>query len=268
MTSNEPVSSTEYTRDYYQTSCQGYEEFVTTRGGVLPPRLDIPFRFAQIEPGMRVLDIGCGRGEIVFHAANQGAWVWGVDYAAEAVHIAREVLGEKLDEETRERVKVGQCDAKVLPFPTDSLDRIFMLDVVEHLYPEELQTALSEARRVLKPGGRLVIHTAPNLWYYSFGYPLYRMLQRARGQKLPANPRDRSAFMHLHVNEQTPTKLKKMLDRCGFNSQLWLLPIQDYRYETNLFVRYGMQFLTRVYPFRWIFCNDIFALATKGSKKG
>lgn len=263
MTSPNPVPSKEYTRDYYSGFCQGYEEFAASRGGVLPARLAIPLRLAQIQPKMCVLDVGCGRGEMVFNIAQKGALVWGVDYASEALKLAQEVLDEALDSETKTRVGIGQCDAKTLPFANNSVDRIFMLDIVEHLYPDELRAAISEARRVLVPGGQLILHTLPNLWYYRFGYPIYRFLQNIRGQKLPANPRERFHYSHLHVNEQTPTALKKVLDSCGFSSKLWLAPIQDYSYEANALVRWGMEFLTHAYPFRWIFCNDIFAIATK-----
>lgn len=260
---NKPVSSSEYNRDYYQKDCQGYEEFTTSRGAVLPARLAIPFEAAAIQPGMRVLDVGCGRGEVVLNAVKRGAQVWGIDYAADAVKIAQETLREVLPDDLKPQAKVGQCDTKSLPFASNSIDRVFMLDVVEHLYPDELRTAFAEVRRVLAPGGRLVIHTMPSLWYYWYGYPFYRLIQRLRGEILPANPRERFPYGHLHVNEQTPTRLKRMLAACGLRSRVWLRPTQNYGYEGNSFVRFGMQFLTSVYPFRWVFCNDIFAIATK-----
>lgn len=258
-----PVPSDAYTNDYYRTSCQGFEEFAISRGGILPPRLEIPFRLANVQSGMRVLDVGCGRGEVVFHAAQKGADVCGIDYASEAVKIARDTLNEVLSEELKPRVTIEQSDAKMLPFPDNSIDRIFMLDVVEHLYPKELKAALLEAWRVLVPGGKLIIHTMPNLWYYFYGYPIYRFLQRLRGQKLPANPRKRFVYGHLHVNEQTPARLKKAIQQCNFDAKVWLFPIQDYSYEKNAIVRAGMVFLTRAYPLRWVFCNDIFAIASK-----
>lgn len=101
MTNSSPVPSKEYTRDYYNTSCQGYEEFAASRGGVLPARLAVPFRLAKIQPEMRVLDIGCGRGEVVYHAAQAGAIVCGVDYASEAVKIARDVLDKVMDDDLK-----------------------------------------------------------------------------------------------------------------------------------------------------------------------
>jgi predicted SAM-dependent methyltransferase len=138
-----------------------------------------------------------------------------------------------------------------------------MLDVVEHLHPHELDTVLGEVIRILRTGGRLIVHTMPNLWYYRYGYPLYRMMQYLRGQSLPVDPRDRWPYAHVHVNEQDPKRLGRTLTLAGFRSRVWLRTTQSYAYEKNRFVRMGMEILTRWVPFRWLFCNDIFAIGTK-----
>jgi SAM-dependent methyltransferase len=212
---------------------------------------------------MRVVDVGCGRGEILLHSAGRGALAWGLDYAREAVLLTRELLGASAGKEQRARIGVGQANATRLPFASDQADLVFMLDVVEHLYPPELKAALAEAWRILRPGGRLVVHTMPNLWYYRFGYPLYRSLQGLRGERLPADPRTRWDFRHVHVNEQTPISLRKALKESRFEARVWLATTQSYEYESNPLVRRGMNFLVRALPFKWAFCNDIFAIGTK-----
>jgi SAM-dependent methyltransferase len=139
-----------------------------------------------------------------------------------------------------------------------------MLDVVEHLYPTELHRALCDLRRVLKPGGRLIIHTMPNTWYYRFGYPAFRFVERIRGKRLPADPRDRWAYLHeVHVNEQNLFLLRRELRRAGFSARVYLRSVQSYTEEPNRLVRRIMRLLATMYPFRWIFCNDLFAVATK-----
>ena len=72
------VPAEAYTKEYYKSCCQGYEEFKLSKGELLPLRLSIPLKLAQIKAGMRVVDIGCGRGEIVIHCARlgQGYGVW------------------------------------------------------------------------------------------------------------------------------------------------------------------------------------------------
>ena len=57
-----------------------------------------------------------------------------------------------------------------------------MFDVVEHLYPWELNQALNEAHRLLTLTGKLIIHTAPNRWYDQFAYPNRASVRRLMGQ--------------------------------------------------------------------------------------
>lgn len=256
------VPADSYTRDYFERWCQGYEEFQNTGGQELPARLQIPLELIQIKAGARILDIGCGRGELARHCAQQEALVWALDYAWAAVELAYESLAQTAPS-TRQRIKLLQADARLLPLERESVDAVFMLDVVEHLLPEELDRVLQEIRRVLKPEGKLIIHTMPNIWYYRAGYPIFRLLQRLRGQRLPPDPRDRWPFKEVHVNEQTPWSLYRTLRQNGFRARVWLQSAQQYRYEPNRLVRWGMQFLVAAPLVKFIFCNDIFAAATK-----
>jgi SAM-dependent methyltransferase len=251
-----------YTREYFEQWCHGAAEFRTTGGAKLPRRLRIPFSIARVHAGQRVLDIGCGRGEIALHCAQRGALVWSVDYAPAALALAKEAL-QHTAPEVRERIALIQADARLLPFLDESMDVAFMLDVVEHLNPDELDRALQEVRRVLRPGRPLVVHTMPNLWYYAGGYRLYRLMQQMRGVTLPDDPRDRWPFKDVHVNEQTPLSLLRTLRHHGFTTRVWLQNTQSYTHERNWLVRFVMEALVRLPIIKLAFCNDIFAVAHK-----
>jgi ubiquinone/menaquinone biosynthesis C-methylase UbiE len=177
----QPVPSTLYTEEYFRTACEGYDEFNTSEGEHLSRRLKAAFELAEVTPGMRVLDVGCGRGEILRHCAQLGADAYGIDYAAVAVQMSQRVI-EPLNGVVPGKTAVGQADAKKLPFPTGAFDRVLLFDVVEHLHPWELQQALREVHRVLKPEGRVIIHTAPNIWYDRYAYPLVRLVRTLMGQ--------------------------------------------------------------------------------------
>jgi SAM-dependent methyltransferase len=105
----------------------------------------------------------------------------------------------------------------VLPLEDNTFDRVWMLDVVEHLHAWQLEAALAEARRVLRPGGLLVIHTLPNRWALSVGYRLARLVW----PHLPREPRSQYERW-VHVNEQSVLSLRRALARSGFKARVWV----------------------------------------------
>lgn len=259
-----PVSSALYTEQYFLTACEGYDEFVKTEGEHLSRRLSAAFALAAVQPGMDVLDVGCGRGEILRHCARLGANAYGIDYAVVAVQLSQDIVRGTGD--TPGKTGVGQADAKKLPFPTGRFDRVLLFDVVEHLHPWELHEALREIHRVLKPDGRLIVHTAPNVWYDRYAYPLVRAFRTALGQgkAYPANPR---AFLvdhnqDVHVNEQSMLSLRRTLARAGFSSRVWLDSPPQGRQNPRL-IDWMRRTAFTLPPFRWFFEREVFAVAAK-----
>lgn len=98
-----------------------------------------------------LLDVGCGSGQtMVWFEGLYPRWrTLGLDVAVEGLQAARE-LG----------VEVAQASALDIPHPTASMDAVITLDVVQHLpLGGGDLTALREMRRVLKPGGLLLLRT-------------------------------------------------------------------------------------------------------------
>lgn len=261
-TTRPSLPSTLYTEEYFRTACEGYDEFNQSEGEQLSRRLKAAFELATITPGMMVLDVGCGRGEILRHCARLGAHAYGIDYATVAVNMTAEVIHGT--DGRSGKIGVSQADAKALPFADATFDRILMFDVVEHLYPWELHRALLEVHRVLKPDGRFIVHTAPNAWYDRYAYPVVRLVRTLLGQghNYPANPREFlvGANAHVHVNEQSMFSLRRTLNRADFEAQVWLAsPPQDWHAPLGLLRR----LLFCVPPFRWFFEREVFAVAKK-----
>src|SRR5260370_37142830 len=88
----ESVPSTLYTEEYFLTACEGYNEFIASEGEHLSRRLNAAFALAAVAPGMKVLDVGCGRGEILRHCARLGADAYGVDYAVVAGQMSQDIV--------------------------------------------------------------------------------------------------------------------------------------------------------------------------------
>jgi SAM-dependent methyltransferase len=258
-----PIDASLYDTAYFLSACEGYEEFVTTGGEFLSSRLAKALAYADVQPGMRVLDVGCGRGESLVWLIRQGAEVWGVDYALAALHLSASAV-QPTDPEVDRRHYLAAANARDLPFSSESFDRVLMLDIVEHLHPWELEQAFGEVRRVLKQDGKFIIHTAPNLWYYQFGYPLFRFLERLRGVQLPRDPRQRFRYHGLmHVNEQSIWTLKRWLRQCGFRGQVWLAYLPINRPESSKQAAQLANLVQRLPLLRWVFRNHILAVATK-----
>ncbi|GIV82505.1 MAG: hypothetical protein KatS3mg051_1859 [Anaerolineae bacterium] len=260
-----PISPDRYTEEYFLTACEGYEDFLASDGENLSRRLRAAFALAAVRPGMRVLDVACGRGEIVRHCAQLGADAFGFDYARAAIALARNVITRDAEGITG-RMGLAQADAKYYPFPAHTFDRVLMFDIVEHLHPWELHTALREAHRVLKDDGMLIIHTAPNRWYDRYAYPVVRLFRRMMGQgaAYPANPRCFLVEHNLdvHVNEQSMLSLWLALRRAGFRARVWLDSPPQQRDESPILAA-ARYVLFHWPPFRWFFEREVFAVATK-----
>jgi len=112
--------------------------------------MDAILALAEIKPGERVVDIGCGTGIYTVEVAQRGAHVIGVDPSMEMITIAQEKL--------RQAGLTGQfvCgSAEALPFRSGKFD--LALAVTSLCFVHSPDRAIEEMRRVLRPGGRLVL---------------------------------------------------------------------------------------------------------------
>jgi SAM-dependent methyltransferase len=283
------VDPAEYTEDYYLSSCEGFQAF-QDGGRALSARMERAMELAVVRPGERLLDVGCGRGELVLEAARRRAHGLGIDYAPVAARLARSSIARQAPSSPGS-ASVGQMDATKLGLESRSFDAILMLDVVEHLYPRELERAVAEALRVLRPGGRLVIHTSPNRTFEQVVWPYYvRNVHRAalavarrfnvqsplfNRLMLPTDrlPPHDEYERRLHVNEQTAGRLRALLANAGFDRiavDHWEPPAQPFfdSRRLNLQVRLldVVRFLWplgRVWPLDGFFSNHIWVTARR-----
>ena len=105
--------------------------------------------------GSRGLDVGCGVGLYTLwlgEAVGPTGRVIGIEPTAERVDAARELVGGRLESG---RLELRQGDGTALDMATGSLDWLWCGDVLHHIV--ETGLALAEFRRVVRPGGRIVI---------------------------------------------------------------------------------------------------------------
>lgn len=105
---------------------------------------------SECSGGERVLEIGFGSGVTFPHLAERYEEVHGLDLTADV---------ERVEEAWRSRgirTVLKNGDVRAMPFRDGTCDTVLLISILEHLRPTELEAALLEVRRVLRPGGQMV----------------------------------------------------------------------------------------------------------------
>ena len=120
-------------------------------------KLDLVCRKLGLEPGMKVLDLGCGWGGLASWAAEKyGCTVLGVTLSKDQVSLGNELWGpkgKKLDVELR------LCDYRNV---SGTFDRVVSIGMMEHVGPKNHRMMMETIDRCLKPEGVALVHTIAN----------------------------------------------------------------------------------------------------------
>ncbi len=120
----------------------------------------------EIQPGERVLDAGCGTGNLAIKMDRRGGRVIGLDNCEEALKTFRK---------KNPSIKLIFADlTQKFPFPDNYFDKIASNNVLYTIQSEKLKLVLKELFRVLKPNGKLAISNPKKNWsafkIYSYGF--------------------------------------------------------------------------------------------------
>jgi len=116
----------------------------------LERRADYLIRHADLRPGRRALELGCGKGLFTRELEKSGATIVPIDISWELLCAGRNAQSSPFG---------LVADAHVLPLEDRSFDAVCGVSVLHHFHVEKV---LHESLRVLKPGGRLVF-SEPNM---------------------------------------------------------------------------------------------------------
>ena len=139
----------------------------------------------ELPPQGRILDVGCGPGSFLgsydLTSGSAPAELVGMDIATDQIAYANEHYATA----TRRFVTVGAEES--WPFESGHFDAVTVIEVIEHLYPDQIRSIFDRAANVLKPNGVIVV-TTPN--YASHWPVLERLIARrsAVSSAAPARP--------------------------------------------------------------------------------
>lgn len=156
--------------------------------------------------GNKLLDIGCGSGELLLNTLSKYRKVFGTDISAIPLISAKKSISNlpKIDSK---RIKVIQADADGnLPFRDEYFDTVTIVAVLEHVF--DPYKTVNEIRRVLGKNGTLIIQV-PNLGF------LFRRIAVMLGN-LPVTSEDSTGWDGGHLHYFTVSSLKRFLESSGF----------------------------------------------------
>jgi ubiquinone/menaquinone biosynthesis C-methylase UbiE len=207
-----------YGRDFFLSPfLEGYEAYQQGGLSVVKAR---QLEMLALDGRSTFLEVGYGRGELLLHCARKGAKVAGVDYAVEAHRLARETLREHPE------VDLRVADGRRLPFGSNTFDRVFSGDVIEHMCFEDGVEMLREMYRVTRPGGLILVHTTPNTVFTRWVYPLVRPLLLAINLAGVKNIDAHLGIMRrFHIDEYNFFTLRRAARRAGLaGARVWIDP--------------------------------------------
>lgn len=220
-----------YSKSYYLTDNEGHSEYTSGINRHIHPKFNRALEIAKPSKADTVLDVGCGRGELLYYCAKNGAKALGIDYSKAAIDISKEAI-RNLPTNLQHLTQAEVADITSYNFK-EKYTIIFMIEIAEHMHDWQLVKAFSKINEILDNNGRLIIMT-PNYYYEKYLSPIKRLveipwnlikipLRILRGKYKPKTLKeifckifriklDRGELNKMmHVNITTPNKIKKLL---------------------------------------------------------
>lgn len=193
-----------------------YNDFFQKRGGPFETSARYNrdmLEFIEVKQGkdFRLLDIACGNGQFLKEAQKK-IRAFGVDISTRALQDARKNANQSL---------LVNGSANTLPFTDGYFDYVTCLGSLEHF--TDMDKALSEMKRVLKPGGKLNIYV-PNFDY--LGLVLYRLRNKGTPEQLQAN----EALLKRKEWEKIIRRYFEIKKVAGYNNYPKIYEIEYWRY--------------------------------------
>ncbi len=199
------------------------DKYDETRGGLIRGTSFATTISPQLPAGSFILEIGVGTGAIALPLVERGHIVVGVDISSGMLAYAHDRLG----------ARVAIADAMRLPVHAESVDAVLAVWVM-HLVADP-SVVLAECRRILRPGGRLVVIQAAAKEEPSDVADIIAALHRTRGRPsdLPYTGMTQvhESYADFFEFEETPNETKAIIEARTWS---WLWDISDDDWNTSV----------------------------------
>ena len=163
----------------------------------LSGQVSILQEIGRIDKSDVVLELGCGPGDVAIQLAAVADEVFGIDFSVNMIEIASKRFPELTFE---------VADAEKVPFADDSFDVVVSNYTAHHF--ARPQTVFEEAKRVLRPGGRLAVVMPIQSEQFSFSAVMSAIFEEIPAEESPGGPL---------LNATTPEELTDYIRAAGFN---------------------------------------------------
>lgn len=231
--------------DYGSIAVGYYDRVFDARAGVQSKWHHLKFdRIRDAIRGFsRHLDIGCSAGTFI-GTLDDGHQSLGIDLAAAQIDYARQRHGGP-------NRRFDAVPAGPLPYDDGAFDAVTIIELIEHLPPDDNRVLLAEAARVLRPGGRLVVST-PN---YGSLWPLLEAMVNRLGEV---------SYEDQHITHYTRHSLDALMRGTGLSD----IRVEGYQFAAPFTAALGWNVADRVARLEPAFLTDRmgFLLLATGTK--
>lgn len=198
-------------------------------------------RIRRLNGGGRLLDVGCGTGNVARLAASVFPTVFGADIGYKLlVRSARQ----------RKEIAFTGAEGENLPFRDRSFDCVSMYAFLHHVL--DPRRVFEEAFRLLKSGGVLYTDHDMNFHLVRFYYPFYRFVYSFRPSHFSNRLEDMAEIHNTFIPGVDPLYLKRLLTAIGFTDvkvDYWITDNRGLSLPRRTFVR-TLRFLASLLPSR------------------
>lgn len=211
------VSAKKYDASYYENNYF----FDYSRKVRLEDYGDVPKRISEmllLKKTDNVIDFGCGVGSLIFYLSlKYKCNAIGIDYSKDAIKVCQKYKKKFIQNNKADPKKITFLNKSIAGLPSlKNIKAVYLQDVIEHLYDEEIYKMLEKFKTWNQNGIYLILHTDNNL-YLQYLRPLEDLINLFLHKTTKEEVNRRNKYeADRHINLMTVNQIKRKLLKQGF----------------------------------------------------